>query len=312
MPLSRADIVKRLRPGLAGLMGKNYARFTEQCKQVFETKKSDKAYEEMIMTVGTGLAPVKPEGDQIFLDTMSDGYTARAEHSVIGLGFAITREAIEDNLYESKSEMMGQNLSRSMGETKELRGASIFNLAFDSGAPIGDGEPLCDTAHPLQFGGTVSNSVSADISDTSLKNAITTIRTDFVDDRQLKIKVAPQKLIVHPDDAFDAFEILKSDLSTSIATGTSPDYGTNTNNVNSLKSRGFFQDFMIYDYLTDSNAWFIMTDVDYGLIHWQRRPLEIDMEYTDPYTGNIITTATERYAFMVGNWRKVYGSAGGS
>jgi hypothetical protein len=311
MPLSRADIVKRLRPGLAGLMGKNYARFTEQCKQVFETKNSEKAYEEMVMSVGTGLAPVKPEGDQIFLDTMSDGYTARAEHSVIGLGFAITREAIEDNLYESKSELMGQNLSRSMGETKELRGASVLNLAFDAGTTIGDGVSLCNASHPLQFGGTVSNTVSADIADTSIKNAITSIRTDFVDDRQLKIKVSPQKLIVHPDDAFDAFEILKSDLSTTtVSFGT--DGISNTNNVNSLKSKGFFNDIMVYDYLTDTNAWFILTDVDYGLVHWQRRPLEIDMEYTDPYTGNIITTATERYAFMVGNWRKVYGSAGAS
>lgn len=311
MPLSRADIVKRLRPGLAGLMGKNYAKFTDQCKQIFETKNSEKAYEEMVMTVGTGLAPVKAEGDQIFLDTMSDGYTARVTHSVVGLGFAITREAIEDNLYESKSEMMGQNLSRSMGETKELRGASVLNLAFSAGSPIGDGVSLCNASHPLQFGGTVSNTVSADIADTSLKNAITTIRTAFVDDRGLKIKVAPQKLVIHPDDAFDAFEILKSDLSTSVSTfGT--DGTTNTNNANSLKGRGFFQDFMIYDYLTDNNAWFVLTDVDYGLIHWQRRPLEIDMEYTDPYTGNIITTATERYGFMVGNWRKVYGSAGSS
>ena len=311
MPVNRAEIVKRLRPGLAGLMGKNYARFTDQCKQIFETKNSEKAYEEMVMTVGTGLAPVKPEGDQIFLDTMSDGYTARAEHSVIGLGFAITREAIEDNLYESKSELMGQNLSRSLGETKELRGASILNLAFDAGTPIGDGVSLANAAHPLQFGGTVSNTVSADIAETSLKNAVTSIRTDFVDDRSLKIKVAPQKLVVHPDDAFDAYEILKSDLSTSVTTQGATGV-TNTNNMNSLKGKGLLGDTMVYDYLTDSNAWFILTDVDNGLIHWQRRPLEIDMDYTDPYTGNIITTATERYAFMVGNWRKVYGSAGAS
>jgi hypothetical protein len=311
MPVSRADIVKRLRPGLAGLMGKNYARFTEQCKQVFETKKSDKAYEEMVMTVGTGLAPVKAEGDQIQLDTVSDGYTARVDFSVIGLGFAITREAIEDNLYESKSEIMGTNLSRSLGETKELRAASVLNLAFDSGSPIGDGVSLCNASHPLQYGGTVSNTVSADVSETAFKNAITAIRTDFVDDRGLKIKVAPRKLIVHPDDAFDVFEILKSDLSTSTATlGT--DGITNTNKINSLKGQGLLGNVMVYDYLSDDNAWFIQTDVDYGLIHWQRRPLEIDMEYKDPFTGNIITTATERYGFMVGNWRAMYGSAGAS
>lgn len=310
MPISRAKIVKRLRPGLYGLMGKNYARYTDQCKQIFEMKNSEKAYEEMTMAVGTGLAPIKPEGDQIYLDSMEDGYTAQTQHSTVALGYAITEEAIEDNLYESKAEMGSNALSRSLGETKELQGASILNLAFDSGSPIGDGVSLCNASHPLQNGDTVSNTVAADLNETSLKSAITAIRTNFVDDRGLKIQVKPQKLVVHPNDAFNAFEILKSDLSTSVNQfGT--DGVTNTNNVNSIKGRGFFSEgAFIYDYLTDSDAWFILTDVDYGLIHWQRRPLTMNMDYTDPYTGNIIVTASERYSFMVGNWRKVYGSSG--
>lgn len=310
MPMNRADIVKRLKPGLAGLMGKNYNRYTGQCAQLFTTKKSIKAAEEMLMVVGTGLAPVKPEGDQIFLDTMSDGYVARAENATIALGFALTEEAIEDNLYESKAEMSGKHLSRSMGETKELRGAAIFNLAFDSGTLIGDGVPLCSASHPLQFGGTVSNTVASDISETALKAAITAIRLNFVDDRGLKTKVAPRKLVVSPTDAFTAFEILKSDLSTSTVTNSTTGV-TNTNNINSLRAGGLFPEgHMVYDYLTDQDAWFILTDVDDGLIHWQRAPLTVKMDYQDPYTGNIITTARERYSFMVGNWRKVYGSTG--
>jgi hypothetical protein len=301
-------------------MGKNYQRYATKQAQIFEQRKSEKAAEEMIMTVGLGLAPVKAEGAQIFLDNMNDGYTVRAEHSTVALGFAITAEAIEDNLYESKAELMGQALSRSLAETKELRGASIFNLAFDSGTPIGDGVSLCNASHPLNNGGTVSNTVSADLSETAIKNAITKIRTDFVDDRGLKVKILPRKLIVHPNDAFTAYEILKSDLSTSIATvnAAGSDVATssvlaasNRNNVNSLRAGGLFPEgHMVYDYLTDTDAWFILTDVDMGLVSWQRRPMEVKMDYTDPFTGNIITTASERYAFMVGNWRKVYGSAG--
>lgn len=320
MTISRADIVKRLKPGLAGLMGKNYPRFSGQQAQIFKTKKSDKAAEEMVMTVGLGLAPVKQEGAQVFLDNMADGYTARTEHSIIALGYTITQEAIEDNLYESKNEMLGNALTRSMAETKEIRGAAIFNLAFSAGAPIGDGVSLCNASHPLYGGGVVSNTVSADLSETSLKAAITAIRTNFVDDRNMKIKVAPRKLIVHPNDHFTAFEILKSDLSTSVTNvssggvlnGTSNVVGvTNTNNINSLKSQGLFgEGVMTYDYLTDPDAWFILTDVEDGLIMWQRRAPSISMEYTDPYTGNIVVTGSERYSHMVGNWRSVYGSAG--
>lgn len=308
--ISRADIVKRLKPGLAGLMGKTYNRFANQHTQIFDIRKSEKAAEEMLMTVGLGLAPIKAEGAAIAMDGMSDGYVARADHSTVALGFTITREAIEDNLYESKTDMMGRGLARSLAETKELRGAAVFNLAFDAGTPIGDGVSLCNASHPLFNGSTVSNTVAADLSETALKNAITAIRTTFVDDRGLKIKVAPQKLIVHPNDAFTAFEILKSDLSTSTATNSTTGV-TNTNNINSLRAGGLFpQGHMVYDYLTDNDAWFILTDIDDGLILWQRRKMEVEMEYTDPFTGNIITSASERYSYMVGNWRKVYGSAG--
>jgi hypothetical protein len=309
--VSRAQIVKRLKPGLAALMGKEYARYAGQYQQIFNTKKSDKSYEEMLMTVGLGLGAVKNEGGEILLDAVSDGFTARTVHSTIGLGFVLTEEAIEDNLYESKADVLGGALARSMAETKEMLAASVLNNAFDSGTPIGDGVALCSASHPLNNGSTVSNTVAADISETALKNALTAIRTTFVDDRGLKIKVGARKLVVSATDAFTAYELLKSDLSTSTVTNSTTGV-TNTNNINSLRAGGLFPEgHMVYDYLTDQDSWFIMTDCqDNALIHWQRRPLKIDMDYRDPYTGNIVTTATERYSFMAGNWRGIYGSSG--
>jgi len=309
--VSRAQIVKRLKPGLAALMGKEYARFSGQHTQIFQTKKSEKSYEEMLMTVGLGLGAVKNEGGEILLDAASDGFVARTVHSTVGLGFVITEEAIEDNLYESKSDVLGGALARSMAETKEIIASSVLNNAFDSNFAIGDGVSLCNAAHPLANGSTVSNTVAADISETALKNAITAIRTTFVDDRGLKIQTKPRKLVVSASDAFTTFELLKSDLSTSTATNSTTGV-TNTNNINSLRAGGLFPEgYMVYDYLNDQDSWFIMTDCqDNALIHWQRRPLKINMDYRDPYTGNIVTTATERYSFMAGNWRGVYGSTG--
>ena len=309
--VSRAQIVKRLKPGLAALMGKEYARYSGQHTQIFQTKKSDKSYEEMLMTVGLGLGAIKNEGGEILLDAVSDGFVARTVHSTVGLGFVLTEEAIEDNLYESKADVLGGALARSMAETKEIIASSVLNNAFAAGSPIGDGVSLCNASHPLANGAVVSNTVAADISETALKNALTAIRTTFVDDRGLKIKVGARKLIVSATDAFTTYELLKSDLSTSTAiqgaTGVS-----NTNNINSLRAGGLFPDgHMVYDYLNDQDSWFVMTDCqDNALIHWQRRPLKINMDFRDPYTGNIVTTATERYSFMAGNWRGVYGSAG--
>lgn len=309
MPVSRADIAKRLRPGLKGLMGTTYGDFTGQYKQIFKTMTSDKAAEEMVMTVGLGIAPVKPEGSLVELDNITDGYTARADHVTIALGYAITEEAIEDNLYESQAMQKTAYLARSMAETKELRAAAILNLAF-TGNGVGDGVSLINSAHPLKFGGTVSNTAAADLADTSLKAALTAIQTQFLDDRGLKVNVKPRKLIVHPNDKFTAFELMRSDLSTAVATQGATGV-TNTNNINSLRAGGFLPGgFMEYDYLTDNDAWFIMNDVDMGLIHFQRAPLKMSMDFKDPYSGNIICTARERYSFTVGDWRSIYGSTG--
>lgn len=302
-------IAKRLEPGLAELMGKDYNQFANQYKEIFETRKSDKSKEEMVMTVGLGLAPVKPEGGLIYLDNMQDGYTARAEHVNVSLGFAITQEAMDDNLYESQGEMKTKALARSLAETKELRAAATLNLAFTSGVVVGDGVTLCNASHPLVGGGTMSNTAGAvDISETAVKNAITAIRTGFVDDRGIKIRVSPKKLIVSPTDNWTAFELLRSDLSTTTATSSGI---TNTNNINSLKAQGFFSGgLFVYDYLTDTDAWFIQTDVSNGLVHWERKPVEFRLSYQDPFTGNIVASGGERYSFMVGDFRTIYGASG--
>lgn len=302
-------IAKRLEPGLAGLMGKDYDSFATQYKEIFTTRSSQKSKEEMVMTVGLGLAPVKPEGGLIYIDNVSDGYTARATHVNVAVGFAITQEAIEDNLYENIGELRTKALARSLAETKEMRAAAVLNNAFS--ATIGDGVSLVNASHPLAGGNTMSNTAGAvDLSETALKNASIAIRTGFVDDRGIKVRVAPRKLIISPSDEFTAFEILRSDLSTTTATNSTTGV-TNTNNVNSVKGTGLFRDgVFVYDYLIDQDAWFIMTDVSNGLIHWERNPRKFKMNYEDPFTGNILASGSERYSFMVGDFRTMYGASG--
>ncbi len=320
MPINRADIAKRLKPGLAALMGKDYAAYANQCTQIFETRKADKATEEMVMVTGFGLAPRKTEGAQILLDQANDSFTARADMVTYSLGYAITEEAIEDNLYERQATDYARALTRSFGETKETVGAGILNLAFSAGAPVGDGQPLCSASHPLQGGGVMSNTASTDLSETSLKSALTAIRTGYRDERGLKIRVTPEMLIVHPMNHFTAFEILRSDLSTSVTNVTNAGAlngslnvvgVTNVNNINSIKSKGFFKkEAMVYDYLTDDDAWFIQTDAMHGLIHWERAKFKMEMSWRDPFTGNIIVTGRDRYAFSVGDFRAIWGSTG--
>lgn len=320
MPISRADITKRLKPGLAALMGKGYASFANQCTQIYEKRNATKATEEMVMVTGFGLAPRKTEGAQILLDQANDSFTARADMVTYSLGYAITQEAIEDNLYERQATDYANALTRSFGETKETTGAAILNLAFSVGSPVGDGQPLCSANHPLQGGGVMSNTTAVDLSETALKGALTSIRTGFRDERGLKIRVSPHMPIVHPSNQFTIFEILRSDLSTSVTNVTNAGAlngtanvvaATNVNNINSLKSKGFFRkEAMVYDYLTDDDAWFIQTDAPNGLIHWERAKFSMEMSYKDPFTGNIIVTARDRYAFMVGDFRAIWGSPG--
>ncbi len=306
---NRALIAKRLKPGLAGLLGTDYARYTDQHTKIFDKRVSNKAAEEMVMAVGLGLAPVKSEGGQMFLDTMQDSYTARVEHATIAIGYAITEEAIEDNLYTSEGEAKTAALARSMGQTKEVRAASILNNGFSGTYTYGDGVALFSAAHPQANGTNGDNTDTADLSEAALKAAQIAIAA-FTDDRGLKVQAKPQMLIVTPNDGFTAFEILKSDLSTTTTTNSTTGV-TNTNNINSIKGRGIFpQGTMVYDFLTDADSWFIKTDVPQGLMLWQRSEMKFNMDWSDPYTGNIVCSARERYGFMVGDWRAMYGGLG--
>lgn len=304
--INRSLIVRQLRPGLAGVLGASYNQFANQYKDLYEIRTSDKAQEEMVMNYGLGLAPVKSEGAAIMLDDMGEHYANRADHVTISIGFAITEEAIEDNLYKSQAMSKTEALARSMGQTKEVRAAALLNGGF-SGTTYGDGVVLFSASHPVIDGGSAqSNTAAVDMSEAALKSAFVDIQ-GWKDDRGLKVNVLPRKLLHTVNEKFTAFEILKSDLSTALG-GASV---TNTNNVNSLKSAGIFPEgTAINNFFTDPDAWFIKTDAPQGLVMWNRRAMKMRMDYQDPFTGNIICTASERYSFMVGDWRGVYGSAG--
>lgn len=304
--ISRSLITRQLRPGLAAVMGASYNQFATQFKDLYEIRSSDKAQEEMVMTYGLGLAPVKSEGAAIMLDDMGEHYSNRADHVTISIGYAITEEAIEDNLYKSQALSKTEALARSMGQTKEVRAAAILNGGF-SGTTYGDGVVLFSASHPVIGGGSAqSNTVSSDLSEAALKAAFIGVQ-GWRDDRGLKVNVIPRKLLIPVNLKFDAFEFLKSDLATTLGGSAA----TNTNNVNSIK--GMFADGVaINNFFTDTNGWFIKTDAPNGLVMWNRRALKMRMDYQDPFTGNIICTASERYSFMVGDWRGVYGSAGSS
>lgn len=306
--ISRSLIVRQLRPGLAGVLGASYNQFANQFKDIYDIRTSDKAQEEMVMTYGLGLAPVKSEGAAIMLDDMGEHYANRADHVTISIGYAITEEAIEDNLYKSQAMSKTEALARSMGQTKEVRAAALLNNGF-SGTTYGDGVVLFSASHPVLNGGTAqSNTVSVDLTEAAVKSSFVDIQ-GWKDDRGLKVNVLPRKLLITVNDKFDAFEIMKSDLSTTLG-GASV---TNTNNVNSVRATGIYPDgVVINNFLTDTNGWFVRTDAPNGLVMWNRRALKMRMDYQDPFTGNIICTASERYSFMVGDWRGVYGSAGGS
>jgi hypothetical protein len=307
--ITRADITRQLRPGLAGLLGNEYKRYANQYLDIYTVKNSDKAQEEMPMVFGFGLAPIKGEGGAIFLDDSGESWMARADHITTAIGFAITEEAIEDNLYEAQAVNRTESLMRALGQAKEVRGAAVLNQGFAGGPVYGDGVVLFSASHPLVTGGTFSNVAAVDLSEAGLKNAEVAIQ-GLVDDRGILVNATGAKLIFHPADQFTAFEIMRSDLSTTTVTNSTTGV-TNVNNTNSLRSGGYFSQGMARNnYLTDNDAWFIKTDVPNGMIHWNRRAPKLAMKFNDPHTGNIICSASERYSFMVGDPRGMYGSQG--
>ena len=288
MAISRAQLLKELLPGLNALFGLEYARYGEEHKEIFETETSERSFEEETKLSGFSAAPVKNEGSAIAYDNAQEAWTARYNHETIALGFSLTEEAIEDNLYDSLSGRYTKALARAMAYTKQVKAANILNNAFTAGYTYGDGQTLCSTAHPLVSGGTNSNtpSVQADLNETSLENAVIQIAA-WTDERGLLIAAKPKKLVIPPPLQFVATRLLETELRV----------GTADNDINAIKNNGSIPDgYTVNHFLTDTNAWFLTTDVPNGLKHFVRSPLAQTMD-GDFDTGNVRYKSRERYSF---------------
>ena len=301
MAISRAQLLKELLPGLNALFGMEYARYGEEHKEIYETEKSERSFEEETKLSGFSAAPVKNEGSAIAYDNAQEAFTARYNHETIALGFSITEEAVEDNLYDSLSARYTKGLARAMAYTKQVKAASVLNNGFSAAYPGGDGVALFSTAHPLVSGGTNSNrpSTNADLNETSLENAVIQIAA-WTDERGLLIAAKPKKLIVPPALQFVATRLLETSLRV----------GTTDNDINALKNNGSIPDgYTINHYLTDTTGWFLTTDVPNGLKHFERMALSTSMD-GDFDTGNVRYKARERYSFGWSDPLGVFGSPG--
>ena len=301
MAISRAQLVKELEPGLNALFGLEYKRYEDEAAQIFDNESSDRAFEEEVMLSGFGTADVKPEGSGVQYDDAQETYTARYTHETVALAFALTEEAIEDNLYDRISSRYTKALARSMATSKQVKGANVLINAFAaSGYNGGDGESLCGNAHPT-LNGNQSNvpSTAADLSETSLEQALIDI-AGYQDERGLKIAAQGQKMIIPKELQFTAERIMKSQGRV----------GTADNDINAIKAMGMVpQGYTVNHYLTDTDAWFIKTDVPNGMKHFVRAPLKTAME-CDFDTGNVRYKARERYSFGWSDWRGIYGNQG--
>ena len=301
MAISRAQLLKELLPGLNALFGLEYAKYGEEHKEIYETETSERSFEEETKLSGFGQAPVKNEGSAIAYDNAQEAWTARYTHETIAMGFSITEEAVEDNLYDSLSSRYTKALARGMSYTKQVKAAYVLNNAFTGGPTYGDGVVLCSTAHPLVSGGTNSNrpTTGADLNETSLENAVIQIAA-WTDERGLLIAAKPKKLIVPPALQFVATRLLETSLRV----------GTADNDINALKNNGSIPEgYTINHYLTDTNGWYLTTDVPNGLKHFIRSPLENKMD-GDFDTGNVRYKARERYSFGWSDPLGTFGSPG--
>jgi len=303
MAISRAQLLKELLPGLNALFGLEYARYGEEHKEIYETETSERSFEEETKLSGFSAAPVKNEGSAIAYDNAQEAWTARYNHETIALGFSLTEEAIEDNLYDSLSARYTKALARAMAYTKQVKAANVLNNGFTNTAAYygGDGVPLFSASHPIVSGGTNSNipSTPADLNETSLENAVIQIAA-WTDERGLLIAAKPQKLIVPPSLQFVATRLLETELRV----------GTTDNDVNAIKNNGSIPGgYSINHFLTDNNAWFLTTDVPNGMKHFVRSPLSNSMD-GDFDTGNVRYKSRERYSFGWSDPLGMYGSVG--
>ena len=301
MAISRAQLLKELLPGLNALFGLEYATYQQEHKEIYETESSERSFEEETKLSGFSAAPVKNEGSAIAYDNAQEAWTARYNHETIALGFSLTEEAIEDNLYDSLSARYTKSLARAMAYTKQVKGAAVLNNGFTAGYTGGDGVTLFSASHPLISGGVNSNipSTPADLNETSLEAAVIQISL-WTDERGLLIAAKPKKLIVPPALQFVATRLLETELRV----------GTADNDINAIKNNGSIPDgYTINHFLTDTNAWFLTTDVPNGMKHFVRTPLSNSMD-GDFDTGNVRYKSRERYSFGWSDPLSMYGSAG--
>jgi len=303
MAISRAQLLKELLPGLNALFGLEYSRYGEEHKEIYETESSERSFEEETKLSGFSAAPVKQEGQAIAYDNAQEAWTARYNHETIAMGFALTEEAVEDNLYDSLSSRYTKALARGMAYTKQVKAASVLNNGFSAAYVGGDGVALFSTAHPLTNGETNSNrpSVGADLNETSLEAAVIQI-AGWTDERGLLIAAKPRKLIVPTALMFVATRLLETELRV----------GTNDNDINALKNNGSVPGgYTVNHFLTDTNAWFLTTDVPNGMKHFVRTPMATSMD-GDFDTGNVRYKARERYSFGWSDPLGIFGSPGAS
>jgi|TARA_Y100000052_G_scaffold27156_1_gene33887 hypothetical protein len=301
MAINRAQLVKELVPGLHALFGLEYDRYDAEYEEIFETETSERAFEEEVMLSGFGEAPVKFEGSGVTYDTAQESFTARYTHETIALAFSLTEEAIEDNLYDTLSSRYTRALARSMMTTKNIKGANVLNNAFSSSFVGGDGKELCATDHPTVGNETQRNELStaSDLNETSLEQALIDIAA-FEDERGLKINAQARKLIIPTALQFVADRLLE----------TPGRVGTADNDINALRNMGMVPEgYTVNHYLTDTDAFFLTTDVPNGLKHFVRSPVATSME-GDFETGNVRYKARERYSFGFSDWRGIFGSPG--
>jgi len=303
MAISRAQLLKELLPGLNALFGLEYARYGEEHKEIYETEKSERSFEEETKLAGFGAAPVKNEGQAIAYDNAQEAFTSRYNHETIALGFSITEEAVEDNLYDSLSARYTKALARGMAYTKQVKAAAVINNGFSANYIGGDGVSLFSTAHPLVNGGTNSNrpSTAADLNETSLEAAVIQI-AGWTDEKGLLIAAKPRKLIIPVNLMFVATRLLETSLRV----------GTTDNDINALKNNGSIPEgYTVNHFLTDTNGWYLTTDVPNGLKHFERSPLTNSMD-GDFDTGNVRYKARERYSFGWSDPLGIFGSPGSS
>jgi hypothetical protein len=301
MAISRAQLLKELLPGLNALFGMEYARYGEEHKEIYETETSERSFEEETKLSGFSAAPVKNEGSAIAYDNAQEAWSTRYTHETIALGFSITEEAIEDNLYDSLSARYTKSLARAMAYTKQVKAAAVLNNGFSTSYPGGDGVSLFNTAHPLISGGVNSNtpSTQADLNETSLEAAVIQIAA-WTDERGLLIAAKHKKLIVPPALMFTAKRLLDTELRVATA----------DNDINALKQMGAIPEgYTVNHFLTDTNGWFLTTDVPNGLKHFVRTPLQNSMD-GDFDTGNVRYKARERYSFGWSDPLGMFGSSG--